>query len=103
MTETECIWVSSRGLLKSCDRHNRFPESSNRHIDPDLLDGLQDYEVVHICSWLTITRFVKEFVPKLTKKVIMVSNDSDMDAPIFENPWVRAMILPKRKLCFSGE
>lgn len=86
MTETDCIWVSSRGLLKSCDRHNRFPESSNRHIDADLLDGVQDCEVVHICSWLTITRFVKEFVPKLTKKVIMVSNDSDMDAPIFEKP-----------------
>lgn len=86
MDETACKWVSSRGLLKSCDHHNRHPESSNRHIDPDILDGLKDFDTIHICSWLTITRFVKEFVPKLTKKVIMVTNDSDMDAPIFEKP-----------------
>jgi hypothetical protein len=86
MEETECKWVSSRGLLKSCDRRNRAPESSSRHMDTDLLAGLQDYDVVHICSWLTITLFVKNLVPQLTKKIIVVSNDSDMDAPIFEKP-----------------
>ena len=86
MAELECKWVSSRGLLKSCDRHNRIPESSSRHIDSDLLENLQDYDIVHICSWLTITIFVKRYVPFLTKKVIMVTNDSDMDAPIFEKP-----------------
>lgn len=86
MEETECKWVSSRGLLKSCDRRNRQPESSSRHIDADLLAGLQDFDVVHICSWLTITLFIKNVVPQLTKKIIVVSNDSDMDAPIFEKP-----------------
>ena len=86
MEETDCKWVSSRGLLKSCDRRNRTPESSSRHMDADLLTGLQDYDVVHICSWLTITLFVKNLVPLLTKKIIVVSNDSDMDAPIFEKP-----------------
>jgi hypothetical protein len=86
MEENQCKWISSRGLLKSCDRRNRAPESSVRHIDPDLLDGVQDYDVVHICSWLTITNFINNFVPRLTKKIIIVSNDSDMDAPIFEKP-----------------
>jgi len=33
---------------------------------------------------LTITIFMKTIVPQLTKKIIVVSNDSDMDAPIFE-------------------
>lgn len=84
--ETSCMWVSSRGLLKSCERHNRIPQSSNRHIDDDILDGIEDYTIVHICSWLTITNFVKNFVPRLTKKIIIVTNDSDMDAPIFEKP-----------------
>ena len=86
MEETECKWVSSRGLLKSCDRRNRVPESSSRHMDADLLTDVQDYDVVHICSWLTITLFIKNLAPKLTKKIIVVSNDSDMDAPIFEKP-----------------
>jgi hypothetical protein len=84
--ETECKWVSSRGLLKSCDRRNQQPESSSRHIDANLLTGVQDYDVVHICSWLTITLFIKKVAPQLTKKIIVVSNDSDMDAPIFEKP-----------------
>jgi hypothetical protein len=86
MEETLCQWVSSRGLLKSCDKRNREPASSSRHIDPDLLAGVQDYDVVHICSWLTITLFIKNVVPQLEKKIIVVSNDSDMDAPIFEKP-----------------
>jgi hypothetical protein len=84
--ETACQWVSSRGLLKSCDHRNRLPQSSNRHIDADLLDGLSPGNTVHVCSWLTITRFVKEFVPRLTHPIVMVTNDSDMDAPIFEKP-----------------
>jgi hypothetical protein len=86
MDETSCQLVSSRGLLKSCDKRNRDPQSSSRHIDQDLLKDLKDGDTVHICSWLTITRFVKEFVPRLTKRVIMVTNDSDMDAPICEKP-----------------
>lgn len=86
MDETECNWISSRGLLKSCDRRNRQPESSHRHIDIDLLVGVKDYDIVHICSWLTITLFIKNFAPKLNKKIIVVTNDSDMDAPIFERP-----------------
>jgi hypothetical protein len=86
MNESDCKFVSSRGILKSCDKHNRNPQSSSRHIDEDLFHNLKDYDIVHICSWLTITLFVQKFVPKLTKKVIMVTNDSDMDAPIFEKP-----------------
>lgn len=86
MDERSCIWVSSRGLLKSCDRHNRVPRSSHRHIDPDILDNIKDYDVVHICSWLTISIFCRHFVPKLNKKIIVVTNDSDMDAPIFDKP-----------------
>lgn len=86
MDETACNWVSSRGLLKLCDRHNRIPRSSHRHIDEDILRDISHGAVIHICSWLTITRFVKEFVPRLTCPIIVVTNDSDMDAPIFEKP-----------------
>lgn len=86
MDEANCKWVSSRGILKSCDRHNRVILSSNRHIDDDIIDNIKDYTSVHVCSWLTITNFIKNFVPKLKNKIIVVSNDSDMDSPIFEKP-----------------
>lgn len=85
-SEYYCHWISSRGLLKSCDVYNRNPMSSSRHIDHDYLDRIKDYSIVHICSWLTITIFVNTIVPRLNKKIIVVSNDSDMDAPIFEKP-----------------
>lgn len=84
--ETACRWISSRGILKSCERKNRVPESSTRRIDADILDGIEDYTIIHICSFLTITRFVKEFVPKLKNKIILVTNDSDFDSPIFDKP-----------------
>ena len=84
--EKNCEWISSRGLLKSCDVHNRNPQSSCRDIDSDYLEKIKDYDIVHICSWLTITIFVKTIVPKLTKRIIILSNDCDMDAPIFEKP-----------------
>jgi hypothetical protein len=84
--EKNCEWISSRGLLKSCDVYNRNPQSSCRDIDSDYLEKIKDYDIVHICSWLTITIFVKTIVPKLTKRIIVLSNDSDMDAPIFEKP-----------------
>ena len=86
MDELGCKYVSSRGLLKSCERRNRNPESSSRHIDEDLLNGLQDYDVVHICSWLSTTIFITKYAPTITKKIIVVSNDSDFDSPIFDKP-----------------
>lgn len=86
MDETNCKWVSSRGLLKSCERHNRNPQSSSRHIDPDILDNLKDYDVLHICSWLSVSIFMTNYAPKINKKVIIVTNDSDFDSPIFEKP-----------------
>jgi hypothetical protein len=84
--ETACKWVSSRGLLKICDKHNKVPDSASRHIDDDLLDNLNEYDVVHICSWLSLSIFMRHHAPKIDKKVIIVTNDSDFDAPIFEKP-----------------
>jgi hypothetical protein len=98
MDELGCKYVSSRGLLKSCERRNRNPESSSRHIDADLLHGLQDYDVVHICSWLTTTIFITRYAPTITKKIIVVSNDSDFDSPIFEKPVGKGDEIAKKEI-----
>jgi len=86
MDETHCNWVSSRGILKCCERRNQMPQSSSRHIDPDILTNLKDYDVLHICSWLSISIFMTNYADKIDKKVIIVTNDSDFDSPIFEKP-----------------
>lgn len=86
MDETNCKWISSRGILKICERRNKSPQSSSRHIDDTILNGLKDYDVLHICSWLSISIFMTKYAPKIKKKVIIVTNDSDFDAPIFEKP-----------------
>jgi hypothetical protein len=99
MNEINCKYVSSRGLLKSCDVYNREPQSSSRHIDNDYIDKIKDYDIVHICSWLTITIFMKTIVPYLTKKIIVVSNDSDMDAPIFEKYVGPGDEIAKEEIC----
>jgi len=84
--ESNCKFVSSRGLLKICDKHNRNPQSSCRDIDNDILDNLKDYDVIHICSWLSLSIFMTHYAPRIDKKIIIVSNDSDFDGPIFIKP-----------------
>ena len=82
------MWVSSKGLIRLCDRHNKVIESSTRRVDFDLFDNLDEftdrYPVIHICSWLSISIFAKFFAPYIRTKVIIVSNDSDFNSPIFD-------------------
>jgi hypothetical protein len=83
--ENKCIWVSSRGLLKSCERYNKMPISSCRSIDSNIFENLDDNQVIHICSWVTILDFINNYVPilkKINKKIILVTNDSDSNSPM---------------------
>ena len=85
--ENECIWVSSRGLLKSCERYNKIPISSCRNIDSNIIENLKENQVIHICSWITVIDFVNNFVPiikNLNKKIILVTNDSDSNSPLVD-------------------
>jgi hypothetical protein len=89
MNEIGCEYVNSRGLLKICEIRNANPESSSRHIDSSITDNLhklQPYSIIHICSWLSLSIFMSKHAHKINTKVIIVTNDSDFDAPIFEKP-----------------
>ena len=85
-SEEYCNYVGSRGIVKSCERHNTILQSSTRVIDESIFQNLEDYCVIHICSWLSISIFATKYAPKINKKIILVTNDSDFDAPIFEKP-----------------
>lgn len=84
--ETSCLFVSSRGLLKSCDIHSKTPKSSC----PVGLEYIQDFIAtsaaaavttaavtsVYICSDAFQT-FITEYAPKIHVPYIVVSGDGD--------------------------
>lgn len=81
-SEEYCNLVSSRGLLKSCNHYNHpsVINSSSPILLSNLLDNLTDFDTVCICN-TAIPTFVDYFLPKLTKKIILVSGDSDDSIP----------------------
>jgi len=85
-SENKCLIVCSRGIVKMCERHNNFLSSSTRQIDDEIFINLKDYTVVHLCSWLSISIFATKYAPNIKNKIILVTNDSDFDAPVFDKP-----------------
>jgi len=81
--ERFCSFVSSRGILKSCDRHNKNPQSSSDHIDPDLLDGLNMGDSIYIC-YEALPNFVRNFLPKIYTYFTLVTGDSDHDVTMYK-------------------
>ena len=81
--ENLCYFVNSRGLLKSCNFHSNNPKSScnddKKYLQFMLLkmfDGMS----VYVCSDL-LKFFVNTILPKINKRFILVSGDSDLCVP----------------------
>ena len=81
--ENLCYFVNSRGLLKSCNFHSNNPKSSCNDDKSYLLymllkmfDGMS----IYVCSDL-LDFFVKDIFPKINKRFVLVSGDSDMCVP----------------------
>lgn len=77
--EKDNKYVSSRGILLSCDIHSPNPQSSTRSIYDIDLTKVKDGSVVYIPS-----SAIAAFVPKLKSlpgKVVLVSGDSDDSIP----------------------
>lgn len=80
MDETHCKLVSSRGILKSCDIHNPFPQSSSDYLDPEVYSKIQSNQTVYLCTE-SIPNFLKHYFPLLKGPIVIVSGDSDMSFP----------------------
>lgn len=78
-TENDCKYVSSRGILKSCDIHSYIPISSISNLVGYDFSGLKDGSTVYICS-LAI-RQLKNFFDNIPCKVILVTGDCDESCP----------------------
>jgi hypothetical protein len=107
--ETLCQYVSSRGLLKSCASHCKYPISSIRssnHVDiAKLIDG----DTIYICS-SALPDFVNRILPDIKTRFILLSGDSDVSVPtgiltdgdfdsLMNNPYLIALF--SQNLVFS--
>ena len=73
MEENNCIYINSRGLLKSCDIFSNNPVSSIKYILDYDWSKCKDGSVVYICS-SAIKHFITLNIPY---KIILVSGDCD--------------------------
>ena len=75
--ESACRFVSSRGILRSCDAHARRPRSSQGRIPPDLGRILRSARVVYLCTDM-VPQFVREHLPRRSGPFTLVTGDSDL-------------------------
>ena len=75
--ETACRFVSSRGILTSCDAHARRPRSSHSRIPFGLSRVLRTARVVYLCTDM-VPQFVREHVPRRNTPFTLMTGDSDL-------------------------
>lgn len=80
--EQSCYFTSSRGIVRSCDLHNQKPKSSSDYIDVELLNNIENSKSIYLCTD-SILNFSDNFLPKLSKPIVLVTGDSD--TPIDQN------------------
>ena len=83
MNEEDNIYVSSRGILKSCDYYSLKPISSIRYIyNYPNIDTIKDIKnpVIYVCG-SSILDFINTLLPLINKQFILVSGDCDETMP----------------------
>jgi hypothetical protein len=75
--DSACRFVSSRGILKSCDAHARRPRSSQSSIPRDLSRVVRTTRVVYLCTDM-VPQFVREHLPHRRGPFTLVTGDSDL-------------------------
>jgi hypothetical protein len=81
--EEKNIFVSSRGILKSCDYYSYTPQSSVKQIvNYPSLESIKHIKnpSIYICSSAILT-FINELLPLINFSFILVSGDSDQTIP----------------------
>ena len=76
MQESNCKYVSSRGLLKSCDIYSSQPISSIRQLINYDFSKCKNGSIIYICS-SAIKQFIAIILPQLPFKIILVTGDCD--------------------------
>jgi len=85
--ENFCLYVNSRGILKSCDFHSSNPasdvlffEKENIEYLSSMLKNMFNGMTIYVCS-SSLDFFVKNILSKINRRFILVSGDSDLSVP----------------------
>ena len=81
--ENNMKYVCSRGILKSCDIQSSTPSSSIPFmVNYDVMQflNMRDGTTIYICS-TAIPHFIREILPKIKNRFILVSGDCDESVP----------------------
>ena len=79
VNENDCRFVSSRGILKSCDIHSSMPISSISELINYHWDNLKPGSTVYVCSSAIGQLAVN--LDKIHYPIVLVSGDADEDVP----------------------
>lgn len=85
LSEVDCKFVSSRGLLKAADIHSSVPISSSRKLDTNL-SFIKPGSTVYVCS--SAIKAFQNLLPSLPHPVILITGDGDDDVPTHAIPGV---------------
>ena len=83
MSEANCKYVCSRGLLKSCDYYSRTIQSSARYaIDYPNLDEIRNKKnpSIYVCNTV-LPDFINKILNNIDFPFVLVSGDSDVRVP----------------------
>jgi hypothetical protein len=85
-SEEKCFFVSSRGLLKSCNIKSYNPNSSSsddyNYLNEMIIKNKMFNNMsIYVCNTM-IPYFIHNIMPKINKYYILVSGDSDTTMPI---------------------
>lgn len=75
--ETNCLYVSSHGLLKSCRFHHPKPQSSRDILLDICADDIEGGDSIYVPTD-ALHRFSIELLPHISAPFVLVTGDSDM-------------------------
>lgn len=78
--ETQCHYVSSLGICKSCDLHSLTPQANKLINYTRDWVGQPDYTTIYVCAH-EMRVFITEILPRIGYKFILVSGDADETCP----------------------
>ena len=80
MDEKDCCFISSRGILKSCDIKSSKPVSSVKDLIDYNFNEITEKCIIYVCS-SAIYKFMKKYMENINFKFILVSGDDDQCCP----------------------
>ena len=78
--ENNCNYISSRGILKSCDIYSSTPRSSIRQLIDYDFSTLKPGSTIYVCG-SAVPHFIQVVAPQIPYKYILVSGDCDETVP----------------------